>query len=408
MAKVHPAWRPTLKRFATCTEDLSFSRLNSEVLGPAQESASDLAMKLEQFLCDWLPESFYNRRDQLCGGGLECNNGFVMWRKLHVEHMGQGDVIEFAGTECLRTYGRCNKLSEVGHHIDGWYELFDRYGKELVDAHVTTRGMFLNILPKELKSEIMLEKDFHGKGHRALADWARSRALVLQNEQLVDVTRKVMSKEFAGVRISAITPQSDASNQPVPTDDEAEIDPRIAAYIAGQINAIQPPPKPHASARPDRRSDQDRGRGSSPGNRSTDRRAIRRPSPSPAKRLIGWDNRCYHCGSKDHTRKDCKSFIKMMDDHNKGTPADKRRPPPGYKSALAKARDKAREDEKKTKKIAALTEGEDTASEDDDSFSQVGGSFNIHAIRPLDFKVIHKGTPWSQAQRAKEPIGSIA
>ena len=98
----------------------------------------------------------------------------------------------------------------------------------------------------------------------------------------------------------------------------------------------------------------------------------------------------------------------MMDDHNKDTPADKRRPPPGYKSALAKARDKAREDEKKTKKIAALTESEDTASEDDDSFSQVGGRFNIHAIRPLGFRVIHKGTPWSQAQRAKEPIGPIA
>ena len=78
-----------------------------------------------------------------------------------------------------------------------------------------------------------------------------------------------MSKEFAGVKISAVTPQHDASDQPVPVDDEADIDPRIAAYITGQINAFQPPPKPHASARPEKRGDRDRGR--PPGNRSTDR-----------------------------------------------------------------------------------------------------------------------------------------
>ena len=34
MAKVHPAWRSALEWFATTTEDLSFSRLYTETLGP--------------------------------------------------------------------------------------------------------------------------------------------------------------------------------------------------------------------------------------------------------------------------------------------------------------------------------------------------------------------------------------
>ena len=39
MAKVHPAWRGALEWFATTTEDVSFSKLYTETLGPYNEPA---------------------------------------------------------------------------------------------------------------------------------------------------------------------------------------------------------------------------------------------------------------------------------------------------------------------------------------------------------------------------------
>ena len=72
-------------------------------------------------------------------------------------------------------------------------------------------------------------------------------------------------------------------------------------------------------------------------------------SPSPGRSLIDWGNKCFHCGSTSHNRDKCASFAKMLADapHNKNKPKDKWSPPPGYKSALGKARDAARDAEKK-------------------------------------------------------------
>ena len=71
--------------------------------------------------------------------------------------------------------------------------------------------------------------------------------------------------------------------------------------------------------------------------------------------VVGWGNKCFHCGSDSHTRKDCKSFDKMMRDANVGKPKDQWKPPNGYKSALGKAREaqKAKNNSDK-KKINAV------------------------------------------------------
>ena len=139
------------------------------------------------------------------------------------------------------------------------------------------------------------------------------------------------------------------------------------------------------------------------------RRTTRTPSPggqrrsqSPGRlRLVEWGNKCFHCGSEKHTRDQCQSFAKMLAEapHNKGKPADKRTPPPGYKSALGKARDEAKAKLAKTEsKVAALTEADDTASDDDDGdFSQAGGSFRMFALRQ-EFTPVIKGPPPKIAQ----------
>ena len=93
-------------------------------------------------------------------------------------------------------------------------------------------------------------------------------------------------------------------------------------------------------------------------------------------RLVESENKCFHCGSDKHTRDQCQAFAKMLAEapHNKGKPADKRTPPPGYKSAIGKARDAAKAKLAKDKsRVAALTEAKDTTSYDDDGeFSQAG------------------------------------
>ena len=48
MAMVHPHWRTTLEWLATSEENLGFNRLASEIVGPYDEAASDLAVKFEQ------------------------------------------------------------------------------------------------------------------------------------------------------------------------------------------------------------------------------------------------------------------------------------------------------------------------------------------------------------------------
>ena len=88
-------------------------------MGPPQQPAEDLAIKLEATLLDYLPESLGKRRIQLSGGTAQECNGFTMWRRLHRDFQGSGDAVEYAGTEALGEYGRCNNISDLSAHMDG-------------------------------------------------------------------------------------------------------------------------------------------------------------------------------------------------------------------------------------------------------------------------------------------------
>lgn len=129
-------------------ENITFSRLNVEVMGPFNENAGGLAVKLEQLLIDYMPAKIYRRRNQLVGSQTEKNNGFILWRRLHEDFKGTGEMVEFAGVDTLRLYPSCSKISEVTAHLDGWKELLDLYGDELIAAPKMLRAMVLNIIPK--------------------------------------------------------------------------------------------------------------------------------------------------------------------------------------------------------------------------------------------------------------------
>ena len=104
MGKVHPAWKPTLRWMALPgnTQPLDFASLEGLTLGPNNENAIDLATKFEQVIADWLPEKLFNKRVQLAGGKTQEGNGFAVWRRLHQDFTGEGEILEYAGTQVLR------------------------------------------------------------------------------------------------------------------------------------------------------------------------------------------------------------------------------------------------------------------------------------------------------------------
>ena len=96
----------------------------------------------------------------------------------------------------------------------------------------------------------------------------------------------------------------------------------------------------------------------------------------------------------------------MMAEANKGV-ADKKKwkPPAGYKSAIAKARDAIKAAANKSGKMNAINPGDDTASENEDddldTFSQAG-SFKLCALTP-----VRRGIPMSRAIAPAQSSGPI-
>ena len=327
MGKVHPYWRQVLNWLSSTNKPLDFASLHGVVIGPFDESALDLTVKFEQVIVDWLPEKYYLRRAQLAGGKNEEGNGFAVWRRLHREFRGEGQIIDYAGTQCLREYGRCKKLSDVSHHIDGWYELFDDYGKELEHAHHMTRGMFLDIIPTELRSEILKEPKLHAAGHRDLADWCRNRVIVLTSEQLAEVRKKELTTRGKVTSLRNVASESPLAPDLSEAPDWAKH--LFAMNASPSIAAVQAPPK----------------KPTGPGARRPSPRRSASPSPGRRASLVpDWGNKCFHCGSDKHTRQDCEKFSKMMSEAacNKGKSKSEWKPPEGYKSAIGRARDAAK------------------------------------------------------------------
>ena len=81
MARVHQVWRPTRVGMSKTDEPLTMHRLRNETMAPYNENDGDLALKLEQTIIDWMPETLCKKRVQLAGGPGETGNGVAVWCK---------------------------------------------------------------------------------------------------------------------------------------------------------------------------------------------------------------------------------------------------------------------------------------------------------------------------------------
>ena len=138
----------------------------------------------------------------------------------------------------------------------------------------------MGIIPKDLKTEILKEKDLIDKGFRGLETWCRRRVLVLQNEHLAELAKKSLSSQ-ATRKLNSLKPDADVDE----TNDEDE----APSWVKHLTAAVKPPPRPASGARP---AKPDRGRSPSrSGKTSRDgsrhRNSHRSPSPGRAK-LTDW------------------------------------------------------------------------------------------------------------------------
>ena len=194
MSKVQIHWRYLLGWLSTYEGDLTLDFLMTQSIGPYNEPAEDLSVKLESTLVDYLPVSLTNQRIQLAGGPSQECNGFMMWKRLHKENKGSGDAVEYAGTEALKEYGRCDKIADLSGHMDGWLSMLNRYGAELQYAPRMVRSMFLDIIPKDMKTEITKKKRLKGADHLELMEYCRNKCEIILTENLVEIEKKNLSK----------------------------------------------------------------------------------------------------------------------------------------------------------------------------------------------------------------------
>ena len=65
-------------------------------------------MLLEAFIVEWLSDSLYRKRTQLCGG--QKDNGLEMCRYLYNEYPGVSDAVRLGGARSLQEWTRCTKI----------------------------------------------------------------------------------------------------------------------------------------------------------------------------------------------------------------------------------------------------------------------------------------------------------
>ena len=403
MSKVQIHWRYLLGWLSTHDGDLTLDHLMTMSIGPHNEPAEDLSVKLESTLVDYLPIGLVNRRVQLSGGPDQECNGFAMWRRLHREFKGSGEAVEYAGTEALKEYRRCDRVADLSAHMDAWLSMLNRYGAELQYSPRMVRSMFLDIIPKELKAEINKKKRLKGADHLELMEFCRNKCELILTDNLVEVEKKNLSREFNlkhGGRVNAIgnTGQDDDDQKSGKSElqqMQKSIE-SLTAALVDHVSAVKPAPPPRKGAGAERgrgrhaqrRDRPQRSPGNSPGR-----------SGSPSRFFVqGWGKRCNHCGSEKHQKKECKEFDEMMRKANVGVAKDKWKPPADYKSALGKARDEAR---KKSPGRAAspgrvaglISDGEDTASDSEASDNDSVHPNYCHAMRP-----VKKGTSLKKAR----------
>ena len=151
-------------------------------------------MMLEQFLVEWLGDSLYRRRKQLCGGvpGI----GFEMWRWLYQEFQGGSEAVMLGGSRRLQDFPRCSKLDQLSAHLDDWVECLNTYCAELLHAPGVLRSMLLGVIPADFEDELLSNPQV--KSWQEIIQWCKIKTVYKRQKLLAEAARK------PGARVNAV------------------------------------------------------------------------------------------------------------------------------------------------------------------------------------------------------------
>ena len=127
LSRTNRGWTQLLKYVEVQPTPIIYANLARQHVGGV--NSWDIACHLESFLVSWISKGLKNRRNALCGN--EPGNGLEMWRQLHREYKGTGELISASGRKVLQDFPRCKSLDQLSSHLDSWKQLVDDYGSKL-------------------------------------------------------------------------------------------------------------------------------------------------------------------------------------------------------------------------------------------------------------------------------------
>ena len=151
LCRTNRQWRPILEVMQTWPTPISKEWLMTQSHGGY--SGWEISEILEGFLIEWLSDSLYKRRTQLCGGTK--GNGLEMWRWLFTEFQGGSDAVMLGGSRQLQDWPRCQKLDQLSQHLDDWCECLQMYGTELLNAPNVLRTVLLGVIFRSLRRSFL-------------------------------------------------------------------------------------------------------------------------------------------------------------------------------------------------------------------------------------------------------------
>ena len=125
--------------------------MQTELDGP---NAWEVAIEKKSFTVSFLNEDLSQDRLEFCGN--EDLSRMELWRSVHSKYYGKGKLAALTGgLQKFLASGMCEDHKALLGHISEWKQHLDLYGSELEHDTHTLRGLFMDLLPRELKDKLM-------------------------------------------------------------------------------------------------------------------------------------------------------------------------------------------------------------------------------------------------------------
>ena len=142
-----------------------------------------------------------------------------MWRQLHLEYKGSGELISASGRKVLQYFPRCRNMGHLSAHLDSWKQLVEDYGS-MIALHVPeqSKTMLFAVIPEEIETELEHPLKAHIKTPDQITEYCKAKTVKSRRKLLAARKLKAISATTSGGRMSPLVepPTADMS-EPIPS-----------------------------------------------------------------------------------------------------------------------------------------------------------------------------------------------